>query len=109
MSTTLTWRTSFSTSVLHAAEALLRGESLADQRMASALAEPVALLQREIDGANLPKDRFWRHLLGLSATIENNRDLALRALVKTIGHGNAAEMAEPRLTAAIAAVETAGS
>src|SRR3954470_4612169 len=43
MSTILSWRTSFSTSVLHAAEALLRGENIIDSRLAAVLEEPAAL------------------------------------------------------------------
>ena len=109
MATDLTWRVSTSASALHAAAALLRGEAFADQELATAVAEAAVTLQSEIQAANLHAERFWRNLLGLSAGIESNRDLARRALTKTIGRGVIAETAEPRITDAITAVEGAMS
>src|SRR6187549_3950657 len=99
MATTLNWRVSSSASALHAAEALVRGEALADAGLASVLFEPAAGLQAEIQSSQLPEDRFWRNLLGVSAMIASNRELAQLALVKTIGRGAAAENAEPRIAA----------
>ncbi|MCE9526367.1 MAG: hypothetical protein K8R36_09970 [Planctomycetales bacterium] len=107
MATTLNWRVSSSASALHAADALVRGEALVDAGLASVLFEPAAGLQAEIQSAQLPEERFWRNLLGVSATIESNRELARLALVKTIGRGTAAENAEPRIAAAVTAVEGA--
>ncbi len=80
---------------------------MADVRLAEVIAEPAALLSKEIESAALPVDRFWRHLSALSASIESNRELAQTALVKTIGRGRPAELAEPRLTACISGVEGA--
>ncbi len=107
MGTTLNWRVSSSASALHAAAAIVRGELLADAELASALAESAVLLQEEIQLAQLPEERFWRNLLGVSAGTENNRELAKLALVKTIGRGAAAETVEQRIAAAIAAIEAA--
>jgi hypothetical protein len=107
MATTVTWRTSTSASALHAAAALLRGEALADAGLASVLAEPAVLLKDEIEASRLPSERFWRNLLGISASVESNRELARLALVKTIGRSVAAGHAEPRIAGAVAAVEAA--
>ena len=107
MATILNWRVSSSASALHAAAAVVRGEALADASLASALMEPAAELQGEIQAAQLPAERFWRNLLGVSASIESNRELAKLALVKTIGRGIAAENAEPRIAAAVTVIEAA--
>ena len=107
MATTLNWRVSSSASALHAAGAIVHGGVLADAGLASALAESAVLLQETIQSAQLPEERFWRNLLGVSAGTENNRELARLALVKTIGRGAAAETIEQRIAAAIAAVEAA--
>ncbi|MFN0020383.1 MAG: hypothetical protein ACKVP0_19160 [Pirellulaceae bacterium] len=105
MATILNWRVSSSASALHAAAALVRGEALVDAGLVSVLFEPAAALQAEIQSAQLPEDRFWRNLLGVSATIESNRELARLALVKTIGRGTATENVGPRIAAAVTAVE----
>ena len=107
MPTNITWRTSFSASALHAAEMLARGNKLAESRLAEAIAVPAALLDQEIMAAQVPAARFWRHLVALAASIESNRELALAALVKTVGRGPTADRMEPRLTACIAGVESA--
>lgn len=107
MATTVTWRTSTSASALHAAAALLRGDALADAELAAALAEPAVLLKDEIEVSRLPNERFWRNLLGISASVESNRELARLALVKTIGKCLAADRAEPRIAGAVAAIEAA--
>ncbi|MGI8980644.1 MAG: hypothetical protein ACR2FY_15565 [Pirellulaceae bacterium] len=109
MATTLHWRVSLSTSALHAAAALLRGEAFADQGLATAVAESAVTLQSEILTTNLPNERFWTNLLGLSSGIESNRDLARMALTKTIGRGVTSDAAEPRIAAAITSVEGAVS
>lgn len=86
---------------------MVRGEALADADLAAVLVESAVLLQEEIQSAQLPAERFWRNLLGLSAGVESNRELGKLALVKTIGRGTAAEIAEPRIAAAVTAVESA--
>lgn len=84
---------------------MARGEPLADAALAGSLAEPVVFLQGEIQAAQLPAERFWGNLLGLSASVDSNYDLARLALVKTVGWGTAAERAAPILAAGIAAIE----
>lgn len=107
MATTLHWRVSSSASALHAAAAMVRGEALADVELAGALAEAAVLLQAAIQSAPVPAERFWQILLGVSASIESNHELARLALVKTVGRGTAVESAEPRIAAAITAIEAA--
>lgn len=107
MATTLNWQISSSASALHAAAAVVRGEGLADAGLASAIAESAVLMQGEIQLAQLPAERFWRNLLGISASMENNRELAKLALVKTVGRAAAVETLEQRLAAAITAIEGA--
>ena len=106
MATILNWRVSSSASALHAAAALLRGESLADGSLAGILVEPSAVLQAEIEGLHLSPERFWQNLLGFAATIESNRELARLVLVKTIGKGAAAERAESRIAGAVTSIES---
>ncbi len=86
----LTWKIGFSTSCLHAAEASARGQLVADLRMAEAIADPARRLRCAITAAGLPRDIFWRHLVGLSATVENNVELGELALIKTVGSRQAA-------------------
>jgi hypothetical protein len=107
MATTLNWRVSSSASALHAALSLVRAETLADPALASLLVGPAADLQAEIEERRLPTEPFWKNLLGLSATIASNRELARLALVKTIGRGAIAEKAEPGITGAIDGIEAA--
>ena len=109
MPTTVTWRVSTSASALHAACAVLRGDSLADPALATAIAEPAALLQEEIQLAKLPEERFWPNLLGIAASIESNRELARLALVKTVGRTATTETTSQRLAGAITAVMVAFS
>lgn len=107
MTTTLQWRVSGSASALHAAVAVVRGETLADASLAGVLVDPAVALQVEIQTAQLPEEKFLRNLLGIAANMESDRDLARLALVKTIGRGVKAEQAEPRITSTITAVEAA--
>jgi hypothetical protein len=102
----LRWTTSFSTSCLHAAEAVARGQLITDVRMAEAIAEPAQRLRQSIHAAGLPRTVFWRHLVGLSATIQGSRELALRAATRVVGSA-AAERLAPDLAACIAGVEGA--
>lgn len=107
MTSTLTWRASSSTSALSAAAALTRGEILADAALAAVLMGPAAELQAEVQELNLPVEPLWRNLLGLSATLGNNRELARLALIKTVGRGAKAESVEQRLAGAIGSIEAA--
>jgi hypothetical protein len=81
----INWRVSFSASCLHAAEAIACGQLIADQRLAEAIADPAQELRQAVVNAGLPRVTFWRHLVGLSGTVDNNRQLAELAIRKTIG------------------------
>lgn len=85
MNTELRWIASQSASCLHAAEALRRGQSLVDAKLEASITEPARQLFAEVNACGLPVERFFYHLVPLSAGIENNRELAELALRKTIG------------------------
>jgi len=106
MSIATRWIANSSASALHAAAALLRGMTLADERLAAALEEPAAELGREIEIAGLARDPLLEHLISLAAGIENNRELVQVALNKTVGVDHSAEVRN-RLTGRITDVEGA--
>src|SRR5262245_49673002 len=87
MATEVNWRPHALVSVLHAACALDRKIPLADARLNEVLRAPAAQLSSDLAAAHLPAERFWGHLLPLSAQIENRRQLVETALAKTIGRG----------------------
>jgi hypothetical protein len=102
----LRWTVSFSASCLHAAEAIAHGKLVVDTKMAEAITEPAQLLRRTIQAAGLPRTPFWRNLVGLSVTVDGTRELAERAVTKTVG-GSRANAIAPELAASIANVESA--
>jgi len=102
------WQASMSASCLHAAEGMCRRRPVVDASFAESLAEPTAKLAAEIKAQDLPAARFWRHLTALAAGIDNNRQLAEVALRKTIGMGDRAQAAVPRLALALTALDNAG-
>ncbi|MBW8884374.1 MAG: hypothetical protein JF612_06255 [Planctomycetia bacterium] len=107
MGVEVNWRMCELTSGLHAAEAIARNEPLADSRLAAALTEPALQLAAEIRAANLPAERFWRHLIPLSANLAGPRLLLEAALTKTIGRGARLEAMIPAFEAQLAAVDIA--
>ena len=100
-------RPSFSASCFHAAKAILDGRTLADARLATALAPSAAELQRQIDIAGLPSEKLWRHLIPLSANLESNRQLAEVALAKVVGKTARTEAHVSALAQAITNLEAA--
>jgi hypothetical protein len=106
MSLQLHWRPSFTTSCLHAAEALSRGLPLADQRLAEAIATPAAELARAIAAETMSAPRYWRWLFALAPTAGGSRELAMQSLTKTVGRQRA-ELLVNRMAAAIGSLESA--
>lgn len=107
MATLVHWRTTPLVSGLHAAEALSRGISLVEPRLAESLLAPAQQLAGEIRAAHLPEGRFWSHLLPLSATVSGKRQLVEMAVAKTIGRGPRFEVVVTNLAASVAAIEGA--
>lgn len=107
MVTELAWRTSALTSVLHAAEAVFRNEPIVEPRLAEAIAEPAQQLAAEIRSSGLPAERFWRHLIPLSAMIGGRRMVVEAAVTKTIGRGPRFEAVVAGLDARLAALDAA--
>ena len=88
MSIDLTWTASFSASCLHVADALLRGRTLADPSLQTALDRPSHTLAAEIDALGLPREETLAQLTELAAE---------RAIVKTVGNSHASSGAIERL------------
>ena len=105
--TDLRWLVSLSASCFYAAEAVLRGRGPGDSDLAAAVAEPAAALAKEIDYAALPAERFWQHLVPLSARIDSNRQLAEVALAKTVRMDQRTRSMIAPLATRIAEVEAA--
>ncbi len=103
----LHWQPAFSTSTFHAAHALLAGWPLVDaDRLIPVLRDPATALSAEIEAAGLPVELFWRHLLGLSASLASNRELSTAVLRKCIGTNDSRYAhLQPRLEARIDALE----
>jgi hypothetical protein len=102
----LNWTASFRASCLHAAHATALGLVAADVRLAEAIAEPVHTLRLAMQSAGLPRDVLWWHLTGLAVLVDSRRELAERALTKTVGAGRAAQLTS-RVAASLAAIEAA--
>ncbi len=107
MGVELNWRAIPLTSGLHAAEAVARNEPLADARLAEALTGPAQEFAADIQAVGLPAERFWRHLIPLSANLAGRRLLLEAALTKTIGRGPRLETIIASLESALAAVDRA--
>jgi hypothetical protein len=95
------------TSSLHAASACAVGLPLAHAQLAGAMDVPARHLASEIVAVGLPAERYWDHLIALSATIASPRQLTERAIVKSAGRVARMETAVATLSAAVAGVETA--
>lgn len=107
MTTELTWKTSLTTSGLHAAEGASRGITILDPQLNEAMATPAAQLRSAIQSTGANPGRMWRHLFGLSATTENSRQLAETAIIKTAGRIERLSALSSQLGAALAEVQGA--
>ena len=107
MSCELRWLVSVSTSAFHAAAAVDGGLQLADARLAQALSQPVADLQRVLTSTSLPAADFWNHVIPLSATIDSNRQLAEVVLHKIVGSVPTSDSRVQLLAAAMTDLERA--
>lgn len=85
MPTNLRWVASVSASCFHAAAAVDAGRSLVEPKLATALAPGVESLRASFDASGAARERFIRHLVPLSAGIENNRELVSAAWRKSMG------------------------
>src|SRR5690349_11726807 len=107
MATEWQWLASFSASCLHAAHSILGGKKLVNSQHADKLALPAAELGEQINSSGLPEARFWRFLHALGHQIENNRELALTAMRKTVGASGAKESIAAQIAARIGDLELA--
>ncbi len=102
----LHWRPHFTTSCLHAAEALAHGLPIVEPQLSEAIAAPAQELARAIAAETMSAPRFWRWLFALSTSGGSSRELALLALTKTVGRQRA-ELLLNRMAGAIVGVESA--
>ncbi len=84
MPTNLRWLMSVSASCFHAAAAQDAGRTLVEPKLAAALAPGVESLGVVFDAGGVARQRFFGHVVPLSAGIENNRELALLAWRKAM-------------------------
>lgn len=103
----LVWKPAFSTSWLHAAHAIGQNHELVDPDLAKIIQGPVTAFERAIESTGVPREPLWQNLLGLSVEIENNRQLALQALTKTVG-ASRAELLAGQFAGVISDLEVAG-
>ena len=103
----LRWLASASTTAFHAAAAIDRGLTLVEVRMADALSDPVAELQRLLSSEGLPRDAFWRHVVPLSTDIGSNRELADVTLRKIVPVAKRSSQLVAALAAAFTDLERA--
>lgn len=74
--TELHWRSSALVSGLHAAEIVRRDPQGCDPELAAVLAQPVSRLQKTLGALGLPVEKFWSHVVPLSANLTSMRQLA---------------------------------
>jgi hypothetical protein len=103
----LRWVASLSCSGLHAADALRRGRTLARTPIASAISGPAERLAEEVRNAALPEERFWGHLVALSAEMGDPRRLVETSLQKAVGCRDGTGPLLSRLAGAVAGLEAA--
>lgn len=80
----LNWIGSSSASALHLADEVIRGRRLTDVRLAPVVAA-ASELREELSSVGDAWDLLWSHMLGLCATVENNRLLVQTAAKKAWG------------------------
>lgn len=81
----IVWRVSLMASCLHAAEAVSRGQTLANPRLAQAVAAPADDVQRVMETAGWPAWSLWRQLHAHAADCENSKELAEISVRKAVG------------------------
>ncbi len=101
----LTWKSSSSASSLYLAWKLAQGESLVDGALTEAIAPHAAKLESIISSSGVPRERFWRFLMGLSSEYPSNRQLVEVVLSKLLGRSAALGALVAPLIAAIDAIE----
>lgn len=107
MPTELRWLLSTSTSSLHAASAILHSDSITNDELIQSLTAPAELLAREISTAGFNKKKLLSQLVPLSASIDNNQQLADTAIRKAFGPNALSEDVAARIAGAISDIENA--
>ncbi|QDS97622.1 hypothetical protein [Adhaeretor mobilis] len=103
----LRWRTSLSTTCLHAAYCQQQGLPTCDDQLAVAIAPAAAQLSAELASFGASDEQVLLELCNLSADYENNRQLAERTLARLKGQTSTSESAKSRLAGHVAGLEAA--
>ncbi|MBA3482035.1 MAG: hypothetical protein H0T51_09490 [Pirellulales bacterium] len=102
----LRWKTSVSTTCLHAAACRATGLAAADDQLASILDPAADALANEIAAAGWPVPEMLHELTGLASELDNNGELVKRAITRL--HLPMADVTAPvRIAGAIADLEAA--
>ncbi|HEX3726628.1 MAG TPA: hypothetical protein VHV08_10315 [Pirellulales bacterium] len=85
MAIELCWLASPAASSLHAAQAILDGRQLADQKIGEALAEPARALRRELAAWEIEPRSFFAHAIPLTVPNDSSEKLAEAVVARLIG------------------------
>lgn len=107
MTTKIQWRPSMPASHLHVAWAISQNRPLIDLRLGEEVIESARDLAATIKTAQLPTDRFWRHLIPLSANLANRRQFVETAVGKVLGRGARLDVFVATLEGKLAALDLA--
>ncbi|HEY4312733.1 MAG TPA: hypothetical protein VGN12_25005 [Pirellulales bacterium] len=80
------WTASTAASAYYTASVLARAGVPVDGRLSQILAAPTAALAAGITEAGISPDEFWRQIVPLAAEIEDHRELAGQAFLRSTGH-----------------------
>src|SRR5262249_22279344 len=87
MSIEVRWIVSTLSSSLHAAAAIMRGDSIVDSKLEEALRDQVDLLVGDLAALGLDAEQFLSHLIPLSVRFDALLPLAEAAVAKLAGLG----------------------
>lgn len=107
MTTTIRWRPSVPASHLHIAWALSQNIPPVDPRLVGAVTDASCDLAATIKSAQLPAERFWRHLIPLSPNLANRRQFVETAVGKVLGRGARLDVFVSTLETKLAALDLA--
>ena len=105
----LQWKASLSATCLHAVACFREGLPIADDQLASAMAEPIEQFCAEITACELVVEDILPFLLALAGEVGNNRQVVEMACTKLWGRNAIGETTLNQLSGAVADLEAAFS
>lgn len=103
----LRWKPSLSATCLHAAACFREGLPIADEQLATELAEPIDQFFAEMAACELAVEDLLPPLVALAGEVENNRQLVEMVATKLWGRGSLDETVRNLLAGAVADLEAA--